>query len=444
MDKTHAASKIFQALTRLGLSFADSLGIVEYDPDANTAYWSYNPSTNIEKICVGPMISELDISSIEMVLRHEFLHRSTYHGFHERFADQQLLNIVEDICINRLLYEAYPDNMMKLSIQVYSDEAKKTVIALPDCSANPDILDPKLGALWRYIWKTGEFGEFSRLNPSSLYYQLVDLKSLIDLKQLLDLLPSVFADHSSHGQGNSLRMTGATEKVIEQLSKSLPQSSNTGDALNPFLSTSTQFGRNVVKDFIDTLRIDSLVTNSRNNLLETFKIVQNEPFQGFPSRTGMVLLSTGISEIFGIYQNIVTRTRPTQLRLCFYIDTSGSMAPHFASIYPFIKAVFDIPLEVKLFNTKLYSITVDSFLKGSFPIGGGTDFDLVIEDFVESEDVTDSILFTDGEGQISVKNQKQLRSSGKNLYVVLLVDNDQQVPQSDVSKAAKDTLILRR
>jgi len=111
-----AKRNIQQALKRLGSNFLDVMNIVEYKEDIDTACWVYDQETGKENICVGYEIAKLDISSIEMVLRHEFLHRATYNGFQERFQNKELLNIVEDICINRLLFEAYPDKMEKLSL----------------------------------------------------------------------------------------------------------------------------------------------------------------------------------------------------------------------------------------------------------------------------------------------------------------------------------------
>ena len=77
-----------------------------------------------ESIHVGPLVAALDIPCIEMVLRHELLHRSMYHGFGEQHAHHEIANLTLDICINRLLFEAYPDRMRKTSLAIYSEESK--------------------------------------------------------------------------------------------------------------------------------------------------------------------------------------------------------------------------------------------------------------------------------------------------------------------------------
>ena len=95
--------RIFRAVQRLGFGFADASNLVEFDPDADTAFWSYNHETGEERICIGPRVAALDIDGLEVILRHEILHRSMYHAFGERYTDAGLSNLTLDIGINRML-----------------------------------------------------------------------------------------------------------------------------------------------------------------------------------------------------------------------------------------------------------------------------------------------------------------------------------------------------
>jgi|SRR6056297_2287776 len=443
IDPEVASGKIQQALTRLGIPFMDAMHLVEYKEDAGTAYWSYNQQTGEEKICVGPTIASLAISSIEMVLRHEFLHRSTYHGFHERFADAQLLNIVEDVCINRLLYEAYPDEMQKLSLLVYSQEAKKTIIALADCSAAPELLTEELEKLWNYIWQVDEFGEYSQLNPSSLYYRLLDLKgkSKIEISFNLGDLIDILAEHAEQTEGGiNDAVRKAAEKIISGIGGRLPGTSATGTMMNAYLNTSVQFDQEPIRRFLESIRVDRIVSKSRTDLMETVRYTMNSIISMFPTRKGMIYLTTGISDLMRIYNNQYTETMPKRLKLCYYIDVSGSMESYFRHVHHFVKAIFDIPLEVKVFDTTVTEVPEKDYRDGRFKVGGGTDFDVVMEDLIESDDIGAGLIFTDGQAPVSAEIAAKFKASGKKLFIVYFTQIGESRPRSDLDSFSESIL----
>lgn len=126
-----AQRKIDRALMRLEVTFADCAALVTYDPTEATASWRYDKASGRESIHIGPTVTNLDIPGIEMVLRHELLHRSMFNGFGEDYEHPQLANLTLDICINRLLYEAYPE-AMRQAAAVYPAASKTTAIALAD------------------------------------------------------------------------------------------------------------------------------------------------------------------------------------------------------------------------------------------------------------------------------------------------------------------------
>ncbi len=170
-----AQRKIDRALMRLEVTFAECAALVEFDPEEQTASWRYDKRTGKESIHIGPRVAGLDVPSIEMVLRHELLHRSLFHGFGEDYAHHELANLTLDVCINRLLFEAYPEAMRTLSQAIYGPEAKTSAIALADCSADPKALQPELAELWQKIWHRGSDGSFAQLRVPSLYFKLLRL-----------------------------------------------------------------------------------------------------------------------------------------------------------------------------------------------------------------------------------------------------------------------------
>jgi len=433
-----AEGKIRQALTRLGISFIDAMNLVQYKEDVETAYWTHNQETGKESICVGSEIASLDISSIEMVIRHEFLHRATYHGFHESFKDAQLLNIVEDVCINRLLYEAYPEKMIKLSVQVYSEEAKKTIIALADCSADPKVLEKGLSELWLYIWDKDEHGGYSSLNPTSLYYRLLEVRetSKVDF----DVQVPIFPKHESKPDIPSRTVQTTMESIIQDIGGSLPVHSSSGSVMNTFLSTNNHFNSDIIKNFLRSFHVDRIITNSKDDLIESIRSTVNNAFPLMPSRLGLLYLTTGISDLLGIYNNTYIETRTVKLKLCFYIDVSGSMSGYFSQIHHFVKAVYDVPLAVKIFDVELRDTTVEEFESGNFLSGGGTDFDVVIKDILEDSTIGAGLLFTDGEADITDDLKEKLKASPKKIFVVYFSEKGSSTPHSVLDQIAEKIL----
>lgn len=438
IDPIVAEGKIHQALTRLGISFLDAMSIVAYDPEAQTAYWSYEIATGKQRICVGPTIASMDISSIEMVLRHEFLHRATYNGFHERFEDSNLLNVVEDVCINRLLFEAYPEKMTKLSMQVYSEEAKKTIIALADCSADPGLLDKSTGNLWKHVWEPDELGNFNPLNPTSLYFRLVEIRDTVDIQIVFEI--PIFAPHSDLPPLSD-EMREKINTVLASIAGNLVGTGSSTVMMNTLIDTGFQFDTSKITRFMQSLRVDTLVSAVRNDLIETSYRTFTAPYPMFPSRLGLIYSLTGISELTGLYNNIQKIEQPVQLKLCFYVDVSGSMEEFFKYTHHFVKAVFDIPLKVRIFDTSIRDISVEEYTRGEFSVGGGTDFDIVLEDLMQDDSIGAGLMFTDGEATVDPNLIRAFQRSGKKLHIVYFTSNN-SLPDSMLNSVCSQTLVM--
>ena len=435
-----AKRNIQQALQRLGSSFLDAMNIVEYKEDIDTACWIYDQITGKENICVGYEIAKLDISSIEMVLRHEFLHRATYNGFQERFQNKELLNIVEDICINRLLFEAYPDKMEKLSLQVYSHVVKKTIIALADCTADSRLLDDDLANLWSYIWERDEQGLFSSLNPASLYYRLLEITESKKIK--INIIIPFFSQHHSFPTTTSRVIQDIMENVVQNISDYLPAYSSSGSMINTFLMTNNQLHTNKIKSFIQSLRVDKITSNTINSFIETIKCTVNNVFPMIPSRRGLLYLVSGISESLAYYNNIQTETNPYKQKLCFYVDVSGSMSNHFSHMHHFIKELYNIPIAVRIFDHNIKELSMADFENGRFRCGGGTDFNNVIQDLLNDSSIDAGLLFTDGEANISFELRQQLLNSHKKIFVVYFIERGNPSPDSVLDQFAEKSMIF--
>ncbi len=446
ISPAEAKGKLQRAIQRLGISFLSLSHLVEYDEEAGTAYWAPKDETGYESIHLGPMIIAMDLPEIEMVLRHEFLHRASYNGFYERYPDHDLSNIVEDVCIHRLLYEAYPDEMTSLSEKIYPSEEKAGIIALADCSADPAKIPETWRDLWRYVWEADEFGTYREINPASLYYRLVDLKSRNQITINLAALP--FPKGGGEAKGDQGEFPEEIpEKVQETLGDILgsmpgPSGGSTGKMMSDYIGIANPFGKEELADFMSRLRIDVIVNDITSELLRQHRYTLTQVYSMYPSRLGMVYLATGLTDKLSMYHNRYTETESNQLSLAMYVDVSGSMQSNLNIVYQFVQSVVEIPLELKVFSNEVTDVGAENFRKGKFHVGGGTDFNRVLKDLTENEEVEAGIMFTDGMADVEKGVGEKFEDSGKTLYVVYFTHNEREVARSSLNQYALDYVVF--
>lgn len=417
-----AERKIEQALMALGVTFAECSGIVVYDPAAETAYWSYDKVTGAESIHVGPAVAALDVASIEMVLRHEVLHRSIFHGFGERFGRPELSNLTLDVCINRLLFEAWPEKMRTLSQAIYPAASKTTLVALADCTAAPSDSPelPELGTLWRSIWTPLPDGRLAPLNPASLYFRLLRL-DVSD--EMLGKSACAMGRHASHGGPLSDRLARIGSAVASGLNAHLPRGSDLGQALSEYTVLPVAIGTSAVEDFLRKMRVRRVADATAAKVLAPLvREVRVQTYPAYPSRVGLVYQLCGVSEAFGLYWNREVANAGARMAIGIYMDVSGSMVSRFGIVASFVAALKEYPLRVRVFDTAVRDAEVADLARGRIQGGGGTDFDPPVRDFLDARDMEAAVLFTDGDAPVSESVGRRLRSSGKRLYAVYLVD----------------------
>lgn len=416
-----AERKIEQALMALGVTFAECSGIVVYDPAAETAYWTYDKITGAESIHVGPTVAALDVGSLEMVLRHEVLHRSIFHGFGERFGRPALSNLTLDVCINRLLFEAWPDKMRTLSLAIYPTASKTTLVALADCTASPaeGTEVPDLPALWRSIWTPLPDGRLAPLNPASLYFRLLRLN--VDDEALGR--PCAMGRHAEHGGALSERLARVAGAVANGLNAHLPRGSDLGQSLSEYTALPVTIGTRAVEDFLRKIRVRRVADATAAKVLAPLvREVRVQVYPAYPSRVGLVYQLCGVSAAFGLYWNREVANTGARMAIGIYMDVSGSMVSRFGVVASFVDALKEYPLRVRVFDTAVRDAEVADLARGRIQGGGGTDFDPPIRDFLDARDMQAAVLFTDGDAPVSDALGRRLRASGKRLYVVYLID----------------------
>jgi len=440
LSRMLAEQRLDQALLRLGLSFNECAGMIAFDPEAETAYWSKNPQTGNESIHVGPEVANLDIDCLEMVLRHELLHRSMFHGFGERYANSQLANLTLDICINRLLFEAFPESMLKLSKAIYPEDSQETLIALANCAANPNRLpEPKWQQLWHHIWDRRPDGSFSQLNPASLYFRLLRFGSS---KAPSSLNP--FADpHNRQGSDQASApkpIRDAIDAVSKDVNKHLPKGSPLGDHLSDFSISPTEIGTGPIEAFLRTLHVRKTVDQTVRKITEPLaKQIRMQPYPLFPTSRGLVYQICGLTDLFRMHWNRDTANMGARLAIGLYMDISASMQDKYSYICSFVEALKEYPLKLRVFDTAVRVIDTDDLARGRLRGGGGTDFDAPVQDFLDDPDLLAGLLFTDGFATLSPSLGRRLQSSRKALYGVYLLSEEDQPCESPLDAFAKDT-----
>ena len=435
-----ARHRIHNAIIQMGLSFADCVHLIVYDTKVETACWSYNLSTGEESVRIGTQIASLSEDDIEMVIRHEFLHRSTYHGFHERFHDPDLCNIVQDICINRLLFEAYEEKMRHLSACVYPDETKTTVIALADCSAEPDILDRTLGDLWHHVWDRGEDGSFHPINPTSLYFRLVEIRA--SLPGLFTMVFTFGGEISSKAPVILVEgpLKDAISAAIDEINRKLPAGSTLGRDISSFSVVPQMIGFSSIERFLKEIRY-TMEARAMNAALEAKPSWVRQAFPMFPSRRGILYKLLDLEKELGYY-NQQTEWHSEKLKLGFYVDVSGSMEEHYPVLVSFIRVFKAWPLKVYGFTETVREMNVADFIEGRIEGRGGTDFNAPILSFIGDPELIGGILFTDGQGDAEASTEESLRLSKKALFVVYFHRFGSEMPASRLDRMAERTSVF--
>ncbi len=436
MSAIFAQRKIERAVMGLELTFAQCAGLVIFDPEEPTASYRIDRATGEESIHVGSRVADLDVPCIEMVVRHEILHRSLYHGYGEQHRHPNISNLALDVCINRLLFEAYPDSMRKTALAIYGADAKSSPIALADPSADPLWLSTELGELWQQIWTKSSSG-FAPLNPSSLYFRLL---RLLEVGLLPEFVPFCTMDAALPVQPGARSKT-LMGRVARAVTRRMPRGSDLGQHLSTYSVIPVPIGTAEIDAFLEKMAVRRIADSTAAKVLAPLaREVRTQPYPVFPSRTGIVWLISGVSDALGLYKNRDVGNSGARMAVGLYLDVSGSMVPYFPIVASFADALREVPLRLRIFDTEVREVPVDDLAKGKILGGGGTDFDAPIRDLLADRDIEAAVLFTDGESDVTPGVARALRASRKRLYVVYLCDRGPR--KSALDRFAKDTIVV--
>jgi predicted metal-dependent peptidase len=163
----------------------------------------------------------------------------------------------------------------------------------------------------------------------------------------------------------------------------------------------------------------------------------------WPSRLDLVFRLTGLSDTFGIYHNLYPARSGARLAVGFYVDVSGSMIPKLPTVLACAKAMREIPLRLRIFDTEVRSAEWEQLARGKVEGGGGTNFTPVVQDLLDHPELLGGIIVTDGQGGLDQGVARSLSRTHQELHVLYVLGTDESVPEGSINSLAKHKLVVR-
>ena len=457
MDReTKINLKLARVFQRLGTGFADGFDLIKVNSAVETACWGIS-AVGHEFIYINPALClRLNISDITQVMRHEFLHRSFYSGFSEKFKNHDLSNVVLDITVNKILYLANPEAMKSLSSKIYPPASYPTIVSLANCCAPQEKLDSQLQMLYSKIWDNNQVP-----NPSSLYYKLLKHQRTARYSLKVAVKSSPWDEPVFPGPENNEAKEGHGAPSTQRTPVRKPRGDGTlvdkaGEILDEDLGTAgsmpggldtiiNKFGDprlkktcDHVSDFIDRQRFLGELSKAAGRLESA--LIPGSRTQPYPmdlSRLGISYMVTGISDVLKMYFN---RPRETfNVKVAVYVDSSGSMTDYLSSVLWILDQLDRIDMEFFYFDVDVYPSSRDDIANGRILGGGGTDFSAPVNHFaLAGTELSSAIIFTDGEAELTQTALDNLRISGKELYTVFF--NFEDFETNILAEISKDAV----
>ncbi len=461
--------KLVNVIRKLGLSYLDSIDIIRIDDHVQNACWIYNQANHTEEILINRhIVEEKSELTIEMLLRHEILHRAFYNGFNYKFDDKKRANIVLDISINKLLKIAYQEKSDPL-FKLYTAPCYECELIL--CIADVEkeaIQDIKLRKIYSDIWDNTEMP-----NPESIYYQLMELEHRKKKNENSRGVKESFRsnDNPFRIPDTSQRKFGITyrDMKITKEREVLDQKGINNKTLEDNISRDVKIKTSHYgsSSFFEEFRVDvkpmntdplmefvkeirhirqlSKITQDLRNTLEEKDQLMVYPL--FLNRIGIIYNAMGVNDAIPLYWNkSEDYIKGNKHQIALYIDTSASMWNYIGYISWIIKQFDDFKFssgdrneECYGFDIRVYPLSIKSISQGDFIGRGGTDFDAPLEHFLQLEDGSDvALIFTDGFSDIDEDLVRHFQNRhDKRVYAIYFSERGEDEVYSPLNEIAE-------
>ncbi len=450
--------KLNSVFSKLGLSYLECIRLISFDEDVDVACWIYNQANKQEMIHLNPLIIDNYTPEVlEMVLRHEILHRAFYNGFKYQFENETLSNIVLDIVINKILHTAYEDYSEPM-FKLYPEESLKTPVVL--CIANvppKSIQNDKIRALYKEIWISKDIP-----NPESLYYKLIDLnRELPELKDTLRNPKNPFRSPQVNRYGIAYKEWRPS--VVDELNQRLEQNIvneidnklkyyDRAKVLKNYYIDLNKFNTNPLKDFVRNIKhlrkLSKVVNNVKKDLTQGTRL---QVYPMFLSRLGIIYNAMGLNDVLPLYWNKSTDTTSgNKYKIALYVDLSESMKDYLGYIRWMVKQLSEFPFSQGHsnnncygFNMMVYDINLNDIVDGNFKGGGGTDFNAPITHFLTLNDSSNvGLMFTDGLSSITEATKEDFKKKRKLFLYTIYFSKSNTTIKSALDEISQKTFTI--
>jgi hypothetical protein len=450
--------KLNSVFSKLGLSYLECIRLISFDENVDVACWIYNQANQEEMIHLNPLIIDNYTPEVlEMVLRHEILHRAFYNAFKYQFENKTLSNIVLDIVINKILHTAYGDYSEPM-FKLYPKESLKSAVVLCIADVPPNtIQNDKIRALYKEIWISKDIP-----NPESLYYQLIDLnRELPELKDPFRTLKNPFRPPQVNRCGIAYKEWRPS--LVDELNERLEQSIvdevdnkikyyDRAKVLKNYYIDLNKFDPNPLKDFVRNIKqlrkLSKVVNNVKEDLTQGTRL---QVYPMFLSRLGIIYNAMGLNDVLPLYWNNSTNTiSGNKYKIALYVDLSGSMKDYLGYIRWIVKQLDGFPFSPGHnnnscygFNTLVYDISLNDIAEGNFRGGGETDFNAPISHFLALSDSSNvGLMFTDGLSSITEATKEDFKKKRKLLLYTIYFSKSNTKIKSALDEISQKTFTI--
>jgi len=349
--------------------------------------------------------SQRDVTAI---ILHELLHHVMRHLDGERLGpNHHLSNIVEDAFINRTIHLLNPD-LSGFFSDFYQEDTMPQLLLRPNSrpSASSDL----------QLYRALQEGHITEADLYAALQQSGADKSPVQL----------IGSHDDPLDGRSAIPAAGAEELIKEISEQMKTRGNRG-------RTEASKLEKLAEDFLKLRQAQraaplqramqrAVTEHLQSALLQKVvgssgKPVSRSPLMPErPSRPDMYWVLAGMEPVlWRIPENAQERGA-----VAVYLDVSGSMSNYIATVYECCLAFEEyLATDIYLFSNQVETIQIDQLKAGKVRTTYGTDFDCVVDHFLEHPELRRAVLFSDGYAGLDRSLHQKLQASNQEIIGVI-------------------------
>lgn len=378
-------SKINYCLTKLGVAYADRVGVVV--PQNGVACAAWFTTNKGEGIYINPYwVAKADMSIMMRIIKKEVIHKALFRNLKE-LTNKRLLNFVIDVLAMRVIaqtpFDKLDKNSVRLCEMLYNPKMYKRypLLALLDCSLSDEQakrLPVDIYNIWASLYKQGDkrfLPSLTKIKPTALYFQI---KSIVD-DLILDDIQNNAGFYVGETRGNYVTnypwnvginydLDGRVVKDTTISPKPNRQSANIQKAVRGsfvprvkrfatgFSNGMTKFWDNEVvnkqdciddglKEFAEKWRTQKILDGVEGKLKQELEreSVKTDPYPADLTEEGTMLAALGFSgDLIPLFFNHDDDVIYNKKKVLAFFDLSPSMEPFLSYMVDIVESIEDV------------------------------------------------------------------------------------------------------